>query len=109
MQVRWSTAWKAGVVALACACAFYVTIIRKGGGFGVSTSRVSHAQSRPATGTPDPNFDLTQMSVLRYVLLEINNNYVDPSRVHPRVMLLKGLDAIQQKVAQVLVRYDGDD
>jgi carboxyl-terminal processing protease len=46
------------------------------------------------------------MQVLRYVMLEINNNYVDPARVHPQEMLLKGLDAIQRSVAQVLVRHE---
>lgn len=46
------------------------------------------------------------MSVLRHVLLEVNNNYVDPSRVHPKEMLLKGLDAIQRSIAQVLVRHE---
>ncbi len=108
MRTRWSAAWKAAVVLSACLCAFYVTLHWRGGlfGLGVGGSRVLNAQPRHGGRNPDPNYDLTQMSVLRYVMLEINNNYVDPTRVHPREMLLKGLDAIQRNVAQVIVHHD---
>lgn len=101
-------AWKAAVVLLACVCASYVTVARRGGLFGVDVggSRALNAQPRQGRRAPDPNFDLTRMRVVRHVMLEINNNYVDPSRVHPREMLLKGLDAIQRNVAQVLVRHE---
>ena len=105
MRTRWNAASKAVIVLLACFCASIVTITRHGGLFGVSGSRSLLAQSR-RPHTPDANFDLTRMGVLRYVMLEVNNNYVDPARVHPREMLLKGLDAIQRNVAQVLVRHD---
>src|SRR4051812_19468382 len=105
MRSPWSAAWKATVVVLACLCAFYVTIKRRGGGFGfgISTSQPARAQGtrRPGGRPPaDPNYDLTAMTALRFTLMEINNSYVDPSRVHPREMLLRGLDAIQREVAQ---------
>lgn len=100
--------WKAAVIAAACLCASYVTITRHGGllGVGVTGSRALNAQPRRNGRTPDPNYDLARMAVLRRVVQEINDSYVDPSRVHPREMLLKGLDAIQRSVAQVLVRHD---
>jgi carboxyl-terminal processing protease len=110
-----SAGWKALVVLLAAACASYVTIANKGGGFGfrlaVRGNGEATAQSRPdLNGRPrrqrDPNYDLTRMVALRFALLEINNSYVDPTRVHPRQMLLKGLEAIQRSVAQVLVRHE---
>jgi carboxyl-terminal processing protease len=107
MHTRWNAAWKAALVFVTCLFASYVTVSHRGGLFGVEGTRSLMAQTRrPATRAPDPNFDLTRMQVLRYVMLEINNNYVDPARVHPRDMLLKGLDAIQRSVAQVLVRHD---
>ncbi len=107
MNTRWSAASKAALIFVTCGFASYVTVSRRGGLFGVEGSRSLMAQPRRAAPrTPDPNFDLTRMQVLRYVMLEINNNYVDPTRVHPREMLLKGLDAIQKSVAQVLVRHD---
>ncbi len=107
MRTRWNAAWKVAVVLAACLCASVVTFSRHHGGlFGVAATRPLHAQPRRGPRAPDPNYDLVRMSVLRHVLLEINNNYVDPSRVHPRDMLLKGLDAIQRSVAQVLVRHE---
>ncbi|MBI5517515.1 MAG: PDZ domain-containing protein [Deltaproteobacteria bacterium] len=106
MRTRWTSAWKAAVVLSACLCAFYVTVSRHGGLFGVGGARALQAQPRGAAHTRDPNYALADMRVLRYVLLEINNSYVDPTRVHPRDMLLKGLDAIQRNVAQVLVQHE---
>lgn len=108
MRNRWNLAWKATLIFVTCLFASYVTVSHNGGLFGVAGSRSLLAQTRRPTRAPDPNFDLTRMQVLRYVMLEINNNYVDPARVHPREMLLKGLDAIQRSVAQVLVRHDED-
>jgi carboxyl-terminal processing protease len=93
-------------------CAFYVTVVRRGGGFGfgITASQPATAQARrPAPGrrhAPDPNYDLMAMRALRFVLMEINNSYVDPARVHPQEMLLKGLEAIQRNVAQVLVSHE---
>ena len=107
MHTRWNAASKAALIFVTCLFASYVTISHRGGLFGVEGTRSLMAQPRrTTTRTPDPNFDLTRMQVLRYVLLEINNNYVDPTRVHPKEMLLKGLDAIQRSVAQVLVRHE---
>lgn len=94
------------VIFLSCVIASYVTVTRHGGLFGVGGSRALLAQPRRERRAPDPNFDLTRMTVLRRVMLEINNSYVDPARVHPRDMLLKGLDAIQRSVAQVLVEHE---
>jgi carboxyl-terminal processing protease len=113
MRFPLSAAWKTLVVVLACVCAFYVTVVRRGGGFGfgITASQPATAQThRPTLSgrrhAPDPNYDMTAMTVLRFVLMEINNSYVDPARVHPREMLLKGLEAIQRNVAQVLVSHE---
>ncbi len=105
MRLRWTAPWKAALLLVACALASVITVTRHGGLLGLGGSRALLAQPRRERAR-DPNYDLVRMSVLRHVLLEINNNYVDPGRVHPREMLLKGLDAIQRSVAQVLVRHE---
>ncbi len=51
-------------------------------------------------------YDLTQLRVLNRTILEVKDNYVDPSRVDPRRMLLSGLNAIQKSVAPVMVDYE---
>ena len=105
MRPSWNRPWKAALLLVACALASIITVTRHGGLLGLGGSRALLAQPRRERAR-DPNFDLARMGVLRHVLLEINNNYVDPGRVHPREMLLKGLDAIQRSVAQVLVRHE---
>lgn len=59
--------------------------------------------SRAEQSTPH---DLASGRILKQVLLRVVNNYVDPGRVRPRMMMLKGLEWIQQTVAEVQVRYE---
>ncbi len=111
MRNRSSAVWKSLVILVACVAASYVTVVRRGGGFGITAPQSARAQTRNHTSSgsrssPDPNYDLTAMTALRFTLMEINNSYVDPTRVHPREMLLKGLEAIQRSVAQVLVQHE---
>jgi len=55
-------------------------------------------------------WDLTKLQVMNRVIHQVNDDYVDPSRVDHRRMLLAGLDAIQMEVPPVLVHYrDGAD
>lgn len=51
-------------------------------------------------------WDLTKLQVMNRVIHEVNTDYVDPTRVDYRRMMLAGLDAIQQDVAPVLVHYE---
>ncbi len=53
-----------------------------------------------------PRWNRPWKAALQFVACEINNSYVDPARVHPREMLMKGLEGIQRAVAQVLVRHE---
>jgi len=50
-------------------------------------------------------YDLTQLSLLNRVLLQVVEHYVEPDRIDPRRMLLGGLNAIQQATAPILVDY----
>ena len=70
MRKRAHVAWKAAVIFLSCVIASYVTVTRHGGLFGVGGSRALLAQPRRERRTPDPNFDLTRMTVMRRVMLE---------------------------------------
>lgn len=55
-------------------------------------------------------WDLTKLTVMNRAILEVNEHYVDPTRVDHQRMMLAGLNAIQRNVAPVLVHYqDGDD
>lgn len=51
-------------------------------------------------------YDLTALSVMNRVILEVKDHYVEPERVQPKQMLMGGLNAIQQTVAPVLIHYD---
>lgn len=55
-------------------------------------------------------WDLTKLQVMNRVIHQVNDDYVDPSRIDHRRMMLAGLDAIQMEVPPVLVHYqDGAD
>ncbi len=64
-----------------------------------SSARAQEVRSR------EP-YDLTQLSVMNRVILQVKDQYVDPERVSPQRMLLGGLNAVQQAVAPVLVHYE---
>ncbi|MDQ3036242.1 MAG: S41 family peptidase [Myxococcota bacterium] len=64
-----------------------------------SSARAQEVRSR------EP-YDLTQLTVMNRVILQVKDHYVDPERVNPRRMLLGGLNAVQQSVAPVLVHYE---
>jgi len=50
-------------------------------------------------------WDLTKLTVMNRAILEVNEHYVDPTRVDHQRMMLAGLNAIQRNVAPVLVHY----
>jgi carboxyl-terminal processing protease len=51
-------------------------------------------------------WDLKKLQVMNRVIHEVNSDYVDPSRIDHKRMMLAGLDAIQQDIAPVLVHYE---
>ncbi|MGB8329516.1 MAG: MXAN_5808 family serine peptidase, partial [Polyangiales bacterium] len=50
-------------------------------------------------------WDLTKLQVMNRVIHQVNDDYVDPTRIDHRRMMLAGLDAIQMEVPPVLVHY----
>jgi carboxyl-terminal processing protease len=55
-----------------------------------------------------PNHDATELRVLDWTLWNVSKYYVEPERVDPQAMTLAGLEALEQRVAQVLVQPIGD-
>ena len=50
-------------------------------------------------------WDLTKLQVMNRVIHQVNDDYVDPSRIDHQRMMLAGLDAIQRDIPPVLVHY----
>ncbi|TVQ95264.1 MAG: PDZ domain-containing protein [Deltaproteobacteria bacterium] len=51
-------------------------------------------------------FDLQQLRVLNQVILNMRDNYVQPDRVDPHLMLLHALDGVQNRVPEVVSLFD---
>ncbi|MBI5479997.1 MAG: PDZ domain-containing protein, partial [Deltaproteobacteria bacterium] len=99
---------KALTLLLALLGALALTIVRRGpvGTLFAGPDRVALAASDPA-GRP---YDLTALRILNLTLVRIKDNYVDPTRIDPKQMLLKALDNVQKNVAEVLVEpHEGRD
>jgi carboxyl-terminal processing protease len=61
--------------------------------------------------TADPkhgptNYDLRQLKVVKEVLKNVRDKYVDPKRVKPKDMLLSSLNYVQRDVAQIIVTHE---
>lgn len=54
-----------------------------------------------------PNHDATELRVLDWTLWNVSKYYVEPERVDPQAMTLAGLEALEKRVAQVLVQPIG--
>ncbi len=50
-----------------------------------------------------PNHDATELRVLDWTLWNVSKYYVEPERIDPQAMTLAGLEALERRVAEVLV------
>src|SRR5256885_1162039 len=55
----------------------------------------------------DKNYDLASLETLRKSIVQIKDNYVDPSRISPKEMFISGLEAVERQVAEVMVEFGG--
>ena len=55
----------------------------------------------------DKNYDLASLDVFRKTIVQIKDNYVDPSRINPKEMFTASLEAIERQVAEVMVEVGG--
>jgi carboxyl-terminal processing protease len=66
--------------------------------------RDAHAAVEP---TKDKNYDLASLDVFRKTIVQIKDNYVDPSRINPKEMFTASLEAVERQVAEVMVEVGG--
>src|SRR5438067_9642986 len=66
--------------------------------------RDAHAAVEPKT---DKNYDLASLDVFRKTIVQIKDNYVDPSRINPKEMFTASLEAVERQVAEVMVEVGG--
>ncbi len=68
-------------------------------------------QAREAQAAVDPlkdkNYDLASLEVFRKTIVQIKDNYVDPSRISPKEMFTSALEAVERQVAEVMVEVGG--
>src|SRR5437879_13145143 len=60
------------------------------------------AEPAAAVDPKDRNYDLASLEVLRKSIVQIKDNYVDPSRISPKEMFTSALEAVERQVAAVL-------
>ncbi len=100
-----SFASKLGILVGAVVTAFILTIYRPSP-HGLMPFGVGQAEVRAAPGTPASkvkSYDLSSLKVFNQTLVRIRDNYVDPTRVDARGMLVAALDSVQRNIAEVLV------
>src|SRR5437899_564017 len=55
----------------------------------------------------DRSSDLASLVVFRRAIVQIKDNYVDPSRINPKEMFTSALEAVERQVAEVMVEVGG--
>jgi hypothetical protein len=66
--------------------------------------REAHAAVDPKA---DKNYDLASLEAFRRTIVQIKDNYVDPSRIEPKEMFTASLEAVERQVAEVMVEVGG--
>src|SRR5438874_3492537 len=68
-------------------------------------------RAREAQAAVDPQKDKTydpaSLHVFRKTIVQIKDNYVDPSRINPKEMFTASLEAVERQVAEVMVEVGG--
>src|SRR3954462_4253402 len=71
---------------------------------GPLRAREAHAAVDPQK---DKNYDLASLDVFRKTIVQIKDNYVDPSRINPKEMFTSSLEAVERQVAGGMVGGGG--
>lgn len=64
------------------------------------------SEALAATRSASDGYDLQQLRVLNQVILNMRDNYVQPERVDPHLMLVHALDGVQNRVPEVVSLFD---
>jgi carboxyl-terminal processing protease len=89
------------LVLVALALSLCLTIKRRGPHGAVMVG--AGETLRAAQNNDKKSYDLAALRIFNNTLMRVNDNYVDPTRVDPREMLLSALDQVQRSVAEVMV------
>ena len=68
--------------------------------------RADYADRFPDLGRRD--YQLARLSVLRETLAQVDSRYVDPARIDYTAMFKAGLDEVEHRCPEVVLRLDGD-
>jgi carboxyl-terminal processing protease len=60
----------------------------------------------PPSSSDDPNYPLETLPVFSRAVHYVHENYVDPSRIDPKAMVVAALDMVEKTVAEVMVEGD---
>lgn len=62
-------------------------------------------ETRSSDGFPDADdgYRISSLNVFSNVAIHIQDNYVDPARIHPKEMLVASLREVERQVAEVLI------
>ena len=58
------------------------------------------------TSVDEGSYNLSNILILNRVVLYLQENYVDPERVDPQLMLTMSLNEVQKNIAEVVVHFD---
>src|SRR6266436_7499195 len=64
------------------------------------------AEARAAV-EPKDGYDLASLDIFRRSIVQIKDNYVDPTRINPKEMFTSALEAVERQVAEVMVEVGG--
>jgi len=56
---------------------------------------------------PKDGYDLASLDIFRRSIVQIKDNYVDPTRISPKEMFTSALEAVERQVAEVMVEVGG--
>jgi carboxyl-terminal processing protease len=69
---------------------------------------VAYRGASPLSGRPAQtgDYQLDRLPIFSRVILQVKDNYVDPSRFDPKQMLVASLEAVEKTVAEVMIQGD---
>lgn len=101
-----NTVVKSTLALIALIGAFYLSISYRYGdpGWRLEFS-AKEAEARPEKGA---SYDLRQLAILNRAVVNIKENYVDPSRINERKMIGAAMQEVQRAIAELLVEVEKD-
>lgn len=70
------------------------------------TPFLPEAKAQPTISSQSGTPDLASLKIFNRVVLQVKENYFDPSRIDPKQMLIDSLDYVEKQIPEVMV--DGD-